>query len=127
MKYLNLLRGLAAVLLLGTTAMAPAHEKHGQPQFGGLVQEGKTMQMELVLQPKVVSLYVSDHGKAVDIKGATAQLTLLEGTRRQNVKLEISGAKFQATGDFPTASGTKAVVLLTLPGKPGETVRFVLK
>jgi hypothetical protein len=127
MKYLDLLRGLAAVLLLGSAAMAPAHDKHDQPRFGGLVQEGKTVQMELVLQPKTVSLHVSDHGKAVDIKGASAQLALLEGTRRQTVKLEVNGAKFQATGDFPTASGTKAVVLLTLPGKPGETVRFVLK
>lgn len=121
----------AALALLGALALAPsaalAHDKHGQPQFGGLFAEAGAFQLELVLKPKAIALHVTDHGKPVDVKGGTAKLTLLAGAAKSDVTLAAAGGKFEAAGDFPAAKGTKAVAVVTLPGKAPVTARFTVK
>jgi len=58
---------------------------------------------------------------------ASAKLTLLAGTDKQEVELKPAGDKLEATGNFKTAAGTKAVVVLRIDGKPASTARFTLR
>lgn len=121
----------ATLALLGALAVAPsaalAHDKHGQPQFGGVVAEAGALELELVLKPKSATLHVSDHGKPVELKGGSAKLTLLSGSAKTDVTLPLAGNKFEAVGDFPAAKGVKAVAVVTLPGKTPMTARFSVK
>jgi hypothetical protein len=98
---------------------------HG-PKHGGMVVEVKDLDLELVVKPDAVKLHVSGHGKPVDLSKASARLTLLTGTEKQEVELKPAGGKFEASGSFKTTSGTKAVAVVTINGKP-VTARFVLK
>ena len=103
---------------------SPAHAH--KPLHGGVVVEGKDMDYELVAKPATIQLYLRDHGKAVDLAKASAKLTLLTGTEKQEVELKPVGDKLEATGSFKVGPGTKAVVVVTVAGKPA-TARFSLK
>jgi hypothetical protein len=85
------------------------------------------MDYELVAKPTMIQLYLSDHGKAADVSKATAKLTLLSGTEKQEVELKPAGNKLEATGAFKVGPGTKVVAVVTIAGKPAGTVRFALK
>lgn len=120
----------AAFLTLASASYA-AGEKHNhahdhKPLHGGVVVEAKDMDFELVAQPASIQLYLRDHGKPVDISKASAKLTLLTGTEKQEVELKPAGNKLEAAGTFKIAAGTKAVAVVTVAGKPA-TVRFALK
>ena len=65
-------------------------------------------------------------GKPVDVAKASAKLTLLADGVKQEVALNPSGDRLEVMGQFK-ATGAKAVALVTLPGKPAVTVRFVLR
>lgn len=128
MKAINLL----AALTLGLAGAAYAAEGHNHghehnPQHGGVVTEVKDMNYELVAKSDLLQLYVRDHGKAVDVSKASAKVTLLAGTEKQEVELKPAGDKLEVKGSYKVAPGTKAVVLVTLPGKSAATARFVLK
>lgn len=121
----------AALLALAGTVHA-AGDKHDhahehQPLHGGLVVEAKDIDFELVARPAAIQLHLRDHGKPMDISKASAKLTLLAGSARQDIELKPAGDKLEATGDFKVAPGTKAVAVLTVQGKPAATARFVLK
>ena len=119
---------LAAVLFLCATG--PAHASGGHdhsPKHGGVVAEAKDMDYELVAKPAVIQLHVRDHGKPADVSKASAKLTLMTGTEKQEVELKPAGDKFEATGSFKVGPGTKAVAVVTIAGKPTGTVRFALK
>jgi hypothetical protein len=118
-------------LALATSAFA-AGDKHEdahehKPLHGGVVTGTKQMDYELVAKPTVIQLYLSDHGKAVDISKATAKLTLLSGNEKQEVELKPVGNKLEAAGSFKVGPGTKVVALVTVAGNPAGTVRFALK
>lgn len=123
MKAFSSVLVVAAALVLSPSA-ALAHDK---PQFGGVVAEAGGLDLELVLKAKSAVLHVSDHGKPVDLKGGSAKLTLLAGSAKSDVPLVLAGNKFEAVGDFPAAKGTKAVAVVTLPGKPPVTARFTVR
>jgi hypothetical protein len=110
-------------LLAGTAAAAGDHK----PTKGGLLVAGKEADYELVAQPTVLQLYVSDHGKPRDVTKAAARLTLLAGTEKQEVELKPAGDKLEATGNFNVAAGTKVVAVVTDGGKTLGTARFTLK
>ncbi|MDH1507991.1 hypothetical protein, partial [Aeromonas caviae] len=93
---------------------------------GGLVTEIKDMDYELVAKPDVLQLYVRDHGKPVDVSRATAKITLLSGSDKQEIDLKPSGDKLEAKGSFKVAPGTKVVAQVNLASK-AATARFVLK
>ena len=76
--------------------------------------------------PRVIQLHLRDHGKPADVSKASAKLTLLTGTEKQEVELKPAGDKLEATGSFKVGPGTKAVAVVTVGGKPA-TARFTVK
>jgi hypothetical protein len=120
---------LLAAALVASTGPALAHgDDHAhQPLHGGVVTEVKDMDYELVAKPGVVQLYVRDHGKPADVGKASARLTLLAGTDKQDVELKPAGDRLEGAGSFKTAAGTQAVVVVRMDGKPASTARFTLR
>ena len=119
----------ALALALAGSALAAGDHKHGhehKPMHGGVVVEVKDMDYELVAKPATIQLHLRDHGKPADVTKASAKLTLLNGTEKQEVELKPAGDKLEATGSFKVGPGTKAVAVVTIGGKPAGTVRFAL-
>ena len=128
MKTQALLASLA--LTLASTAFA-AGDKHDhahehKPLHGGVVVEIKDIDYELVAKPTVIQLHLRDHGKPADVSKATAKVTMLSGTEKQEVELKPAGDKLEATGNFKVGAGTKAVAVVSVAGK-AATVRFSIK
>ena len=120
-------RALLISLTLALAGPAFAHGKDGHAaKHGGVVVEVKDIDYELVAKPALIQLYLRDHGKPADVSKASAKLTLLTGSEKQEVELKPAGDKLEAAGSFKLASGTKAVAVVTVAGKPA-TVRFALK
>jgi hypothetical protein len=111
---------------LAGSAFAAGDKHDHKPLHGGVVVEVKDMDYELVAKPTMIQLHLRDHGKAADLSKATAKLTLLTGTEKQEVELKPAGDKLEATGSFKVGQGTKAVAIVTVAGKP-STARFTLK
>jgi len=131
MNHTTIRTALATLALaLGTALPAYAHgDTHThEPRHGGMVTEVGDIDYELVLRPDVVTLHVRDHGQSASTEGANAKLTVLSGSAKTEATLTPAGVgMLQAKGSFPTAPGTKAVVLVTLPGKKAANVRFAVK
>ena len=102
------------------------HAHEHKPLHGGVVVEVKDMDYELVAKATVIQLYLRDHGKPADVSKASAKVTLLTGTEKQEVELKPAGDKLEATGSFKVGPGTKAVAVVTVGGKPA-TARFTVK
>lgn len=103
------------------------HAHDAKAQYGGVVSVVKDVNYELVAKPDVITLYVSDHGKPVDTKDASASLTLLSSAGKSDVKLAPAGEnKLQAKGDFKVAPGTKVAGSVKVEGKTNN-VKFTLK
>ena len=121
----------AIALAAAGTAFAAGDRNHAaddhKPKHGGVVTPTKLMDYELVARPTSIQLHMRDHGKPADVSKASAKLTLLTGADKQEVELKPAGDKLEATGSFKVASGTKAVAVVTIGGKPSGAVRFVLK
>lgn len=126
------LQALIATIALAITGAAHAagdkhdHAHEHKPLHGGVVVEVKDMDFELVANAMAVKLYLRDHGKPADVSKASAKLTLLTGTEKQEVELKPAGDRLEATGSFKVGPGTKAVAVVTIAGKPA-TARFTLK
>ncbi len=122
---------LAIALAMAGSAFAAGDHHHAaddhKPQHGGVVAASKIMDYELVAKPTAIHLYLRDHGKAADASKASAKVTLLSGTEKQEVELKPAGDKLEAVGSFKVGPGTKAVAVVTIAGKPAGTVRFALK
>jgi hypothetical protein len=123
MKTTSLLAAFA-LTLAGTVFAAGGHDH--SPKHGGVVVEVKDMDFELVAKPGAIQLHLRGHGKAPDLSKATAKVTLLTGTEKQEVELKPAGDKLEAVGSFKVGPGTKAVAVVTVAGKPA-TARFTLK
>ena len=113
-------------LALAGSAFAAGDKHDHKPLHGGVVVEVKDMDYELVAKATVIQLYLRDHGKPADVSKATAKVTLLTGTEKQEVELKPAGDKLEATGSFKVGPGTKAVAVVTVGGKPA-TARFTVK
>lgn len=126
------LQALIATIALAAAGIAhAAGEKHDhahehKPMHGGVVVEVKDMDYELVAKATTLQLYLRDHGKPADVSKASAKVTLLTGTEKQEVELKPAGDKLEATGSYKVGPGTKAVAVVTINGKPA-TARFTLK
>ena len=119
----------ALMLMASGIVFAADKHEHGhedKPLHGGLVTEIKDMDYELVAKPDVLQLYVRDHGKPVDVSKATAKITLLSGSDKQEVELKPSADRLEAKGSFKVTPGTKVVAQVNLASK-AATARFVLK
>ena len=89
MKLNRIILSIATSLLFCATASAAddhkghnhdnkeseAHAHDRKPMYGGVVAEVKDIHYELVAKPDSIALYVTDHGKPVDMRGATASVT----------------------------------------------------
>ena len=122
---------IAAISLTFASAAFAAGGKHDhahehQPMHGGVVVEVKDMDYELVAKATVIQLYLRDHGKPADVSKASAKVTLLTGTEKQEVELKPAGDKLEASGSFKVGPGTKAVAVVIVGGKPA-TARFTVK
>ncbi|MCU0963803.1 MAG: hypothetical protein MUF08_01800 [Burkholderiaceae bacterium] len=118
-----------ALSLAGAAYAGGDHHRDGddhKPLHGGIVTPTKLMDFELVAKPTTIHLHLRDHGKKADVSKATAKLTLLSGTEKQEVELKPVGDKLEATGTFNVGPGTKAVAVVTIAGKPA-VARFTLK
>ncbi len=123
------LRAASVVLLMAFAASATlAGSGHDlKPKFDGVAVETKVGDMEIVLKPDSIQIYITDHGKAVKLDGAKAKVTLLNGTKKTEADLTVAGDKLEAKGAFNVAKGTKGIALVTLVGKAATTARFEVK
>lgn len=104
------------------------HAEDARPLYGGVVTQAKDINYELVAKPDTMALYIHDHGKPVDVKGATASVILLSANDKTELKLVAAGEnKLEAKGKFNVAAGTKVAASVIVPGKPSVTVKFTLK
>ena len=128
MKTHALLASIALALAAPAFAAGDKHDHahEHKPLHGGVVVEVKDMDYELVAKPTTIQLFLRDHGKAADVSKASAKVTLLTGTEKQEVELKPAGDKLEATGSFKVGPGTKAVAVVIVGGKPA-TARFTVK
>ena len=127
MKLIRIL-ALAALVAAPVFSAATADDKHPiDPRHGGLVSKANHLEIELVATAGAMQVYLRDHGKPVQADGGSAKLTLLGKSGKTEAQLQPAGDRFEAAGAFSVAPGAKAVVVITLPGKPPLTARFTLK
>jgi hypothetical protein len=117
---------ISTSLVLCSMAWAGPGDASHKPMQGGVVVTVKDIDYELVASATALRLYVRDHGKAVDVSRATAKLTLLTGSEKQELELKPSGDKLEATGTFKVTAGTKVVAVISFGAKQ-STARFVIK
>jgi len=126
-KTLTVVMASFAFLLSSAAFAQGGHGPHAA-QYGGVVTEVKDMQYELVAKPDSIAIYIDDYGKKVDTRGASAKVTLLTGSEKKEVALAPAGEnKLEAKGSFKVEKGTKVVAVVSLPGKPAQSVRFAMK
>lgn len=122
------LAGLALALSSSLAAFAAKDSHDHSPRHGGIVTEAGHIDLELVLKADAIALHLRDHGKALKVEGGSARITLLSGANKQDVALAPAGeGRFEAKGAFPATAGTKAAVVVTLPGRKPLTARFAVK
>ena len=138
---LNSFIALAAMACLSTSAFAAddhkghdhgekkgaAHAHDNKARAGGVVAVVKDVNYELVAKADGLALYVTDHGKPVDLSGASAKVMLLSASDKSEASLSPAGDRLEAKGSFKVGAGTKAVATVTLPNKPAVTAKFTLK
>ncbi|WP_410498863.1 hypothetical protein [Chitinibacter sp. S2-10] len=119
---MTLMLALSATLAFADGDMKAMHK-------GVMAEATSGARAELSTEGNMLMVYLtSHHGEAIATKGVVAELTLLNGTEKQAVKLAPSGDNsFMAQGQFKAQAGTKALLKVTLPGKPAEQFRFTLK
>ena len=112
-------------------SLAAKHDHEGDHRHegsrGGVVVEVSDVDYELVAKPDLLQVYASDHGKAVDLSGASATATIYSGRDKQEVKLSGFSDRMEAKGDFKIAAGAKVVVVLDSKGKPARKIQFTVK
>ncbi|MBP8185444.1 MAG: hypothetical protein KAX95_06125 [Pseudomonas sp.] len=134
MNAVTLNKAIRSLLLSSSLLLAAsvtyAHEDAPQaPQHAGVVSEAASgHNAELSLAGGMLMVYLRDHaGAPLASKEAQAEVTLLSGTTKQVLALAPSGDNsLMAQGSYQAATGSKAVLKLTLPGKSAELFRFVL-
>ena len=130
MRPSRMLIALALALAAASPSFAADNHQHGhehEPLHGGQVVEVRDVDYELVAKPELLQLYLRDHGKPMDPSGASAKLTLLSGSQKQEVELKPAGDRLEAAGSFVVGAGTKVVAVVRMPGNAPGTVRYVLK
>ena len=110
--------------------LASAHEDASMPaQHAGVVTEAASgNNAELSAAGGMLMVYLRNH-EGVDIasQGATAEVTVLSGGKKQVLALQPSGGNsLMAAETFSAVAGSKAMLKLTLPGQAAEHYRFVL-
>lgn len=125
MQFFKMLAVAAGMALAGA---AHASGDHGhEPRRGGIVIETRSLDLEVVAKPDLIQIYAEDHGKVVDLAGAKAKVTLLNGTEKSEVELVPVGDRLEAKGSFKIAKGTKGIATVSVPKRVSATGRFEVK
>lgn len=126
MKALKTLVAVTAILSASAVFAGAGHDL--TPKHGGVAAEAGGVVFELVATSDALTLHVDDHGQKIDTAGASGKVTLLAGADKKEAILTPAGDnKLEAKGAYKLASGTKAVAVVTLPGKSPATARFAIK
>ncbi|WP_009522153.1 hypothetical protein [Imbroritus primus] len=121
---------LSCVAVTGTAFASGGHgHAHAhKPEHGGVVAEASDVDFELVARADSLTLHVRDHGKPLATTGASAKVTLLNGSTKREATLAPAGDnRLEARGEFQVGPGTKAAALVSLPGRKAISVRFALR
>jgi hypothetical protein len=125
------MKWIASVLFMLCFVAAPQTFAHGElsrPKHGGVVAKADPIEAELVATASKITVYVSDHGKALDVKGAKAKLTLLTGKEKSEVNLVPAGEnRLEATGTYQVGKGTRVVGVISLPNANAVSLRWVVR
>lgn len=110
---------LIAITLALSAALSFAHGD-AKPQHGGVVQMADDLGFELVNEAEGLTIYLTDHDKALAAAGISGKLTLLQGSAKSEAELKSAGDnKLRAVG-IKAAPGAKLVAVLN--GVHGKTV-----
>lgn len=129
---------LAAALALATTATSVfAHDNDYLDSLkspnGGQTRMAGAYHFELVMvkdskdvKENQVTVYVTDHaGTKIPTAGATGTATVLAGKVKTTATLVPDGDnRLKSTAKYASTADIKAVVSITLAGKPAEQARF---
>lgn len=119
---------MMSALAIFAAADVFAHDDHGKPQYGGVVAEGGFLQAELVFAPNKATIYLTDHGKPVSSKGATAKLTILVAGKRSELSLAPSGqSQLEAALTTPIPKDARVVGVVTVAGQKPVSLRWVVR
>ncbi len=100
---------------------------------GGQTRMAGVYHFELVLaqdsktaKENPVTVYVTDHAnKGMSTKGATATLTLVQGSKKSTVELVPEGEnRFVGKATYASTANLKGALTVTMAGKPAEQARF---
>ena len=128
MKIKPIASRLLACVLIAASSSAFAGGADHLAKHGGVLVQTKLADLEFVVKPDLIQIYITDHGKPMKIDGAKAKVTLLNGTEKTEVELVQVGDKLEAKGRFKAEPKvTKGVAVVTLVGKPPASARFELK
>ena len=93
---------------------------------GGQLRMAGAYHFELVLAPKQVTVYVTDHaGTAVKTEGAQGSVVILANQKKASLELKAATANsLQASGDYEISPDMKAVVSVKIKGQAMQQARF---
>lgn len=126
---------VVAALFAGTTAWAHSDDylDTQKAPHGGQLRMAGVYHFELVLAKegagaadKPVTVYVTDHaGVKIATAGASGTATILAGKAKTTVALQASEDNaLKGVGKYASTPDLKAIVSITLAGKPAEQARF---
>ena len=134
MKTLNaLIFAIAALAGSGAQAHSDEYLDTQKAPNGGQLRMAGVYHFELVVsrdskeaKDNPVVVYVTDHaGTKVPTVGAGGTVTLLGGKQKTSVKLVPDGDnRLKGVGKYASTPDLKAVVSVTVAGKPAEQARF---
>jgi hypothetical protein len=121
---------LISVLIIAAGFITPAwagpnHDL--KPKYSGIVAESRDVTLELVVLGDQVNLYISDHGKALNMKELNGKLTVLSGSVKTEHNFASAEQYLTATGMANLTKGS--ILVATVNGYQGKTLnaRFVYK
>lgn len=131
-----------AATLFAAALSAPAALAHSDEYLdtqkapnGGQLRMAGIYHYELVVakdskEVKVnpIAVFVTDHaGQKIPTAGASGTVTLLAGKLKATAALVPDGDnRMKGSAKYASTPGMKAIVAITLPGKPVEQARFAL-
>ena len=121
----TLTAAVLAVALASASSVALAHAEHGQAQYGGVVAEAGEAQFEIVARDGRLTVYVTNHGVAVDTAGASARLTARAGSAKSEFDLKPAGDN-RLQGQGSVAAGAKLLINVQWPGRKPLQARAVM-
>lgn len=97
-------------------------------KHGGLVLSDQGVAVEFDAQPTYLDLYLTENDKPVDLTGATAHITLLNGVNITDAYLDPSADKDRLTinGEYKLRHGTRMIVRVTLADGRKLNLRYLV-